>query len=221
MKLGDALSKRHDKARVIHKLEQELLASRQLYFWNCTELPQSFVSSNSLRNTNVINLYRIKIETFFTANDAATAFGAIPWVVNLALVSRKDQRDQDPTTVNFFFDHATNEETSFDNPAMNGYECNNNPLNTDIYDVLYRTKRVISPERTVNDQNPKFYFSWKKSFKINRQLDYTGETGTSCRDKIHFLVWFDCMTNPTDAAQVTDQISMDAFVSMFWKDIRL
>lgn len=219
--LGEHMNGFHYKTRLAIDEKSKNYDARVVYLFDTTICPLEPGGSRTGRTFSRINCYGIRVQAALQSMqvDTLPVTTYSPWVVNFALVVRKDQADSLPNSNNFFRDHSADSQVDF-SIGLSGYEISNNSINGDKYNVLWRRKYFISGKRAANDQQPRQYLSFDKYFPIKRQLDYADGTGTSCREKIVLLMWFDTEFSAVGQAVRTACMAGDIYSSLIFRDMQ-
>lgn len=191
--VGDRWNKTHKKCGLNHSLRGITWNTRTLYRYDLTQLGLNITSEPSVefRDYNRVNLHGVGAHVVMRAiGSSSMASTAVPWVVRMALVTRRDKQDVTADT-DIFFDNFTNDKGAHFDNTLSGYEMCNFKINPDKYTVLWQKKFELSPNSLKNEQSPRIYKKVKKYFKIHRQFDYETDQATSCREKLIFLIWID------------------------------
>lgn len=215
------------KAGVIKQLD-----TRKLHSQAITNIP--FGGTRATRENNVINLRGFKLEMAMsnTTRD--------PVCVNMAILHF---RSQDPNvltipTGDFFRSYGDSRGTDFvasATGAPNSLEYMNQPINTDLYTILWKSKCLI-PNAIINEtEEPAssgifpfaFEGQYKKSYKtiqkyipLKRQLRYDTDSATAPTDGHLFLtVWCDrLLEGPATAG--TNSVRFQCRVIRFFREGR-
>jgi len=217
--IGDSVGKRNAKSNVVLYRDNVTMNSRELYVQDVTALARGTTTINT-RFTDLINFLGVRIEYTGRANQTSFAGGGWPTCINFALVANRAKTGETPTEEAFFRENTDVRELNFSN-ALSGHEMCYSNINSDLYTILWRGRRMVSPSRSINDQAPKQYTHWTKYFKIKRQLDYRSSVDTSCRDKIWFIMWNDSPATATGTEPVTATMKETLVITQFWKDVQM
>jgi len=218
--LGDKIGRRHHKSHLSQYLQNQKFTSRELNIADVTEVTKG--TDRNHRLWDRINVNGIKLEmvlrslTSTTVGTSPSSYS--PWLVNVALCTRKDKPDQKVDSTSFFRHHANENSRTFSD-ALAGWEMCHSTINSDIINVLWRKKFYLSGARQ-NDQIPKQYKKIVKYFKIKRQLDFADSGATGCRDKVCLVWWIDTEFTPPTTVGTADVVGGDVYTTVVFRDIQ-
>lgn len=174
------------------------MRTRILYSNALTLIPHGDERNN--REHNVVNVNGIRIQAQLANLEE------IPILCNIAIVHPRSALSTltEVTSTNFFRDYGSKRQDNF-GTNLNSIQMSMNPINTDIYTVLYR-KRFVLPNAKLSESGVAFdnqskssYTFWDKYIPIKRQLRFADSTTQNPDDGHLILVcWFDELLNPAD-----------------------
>lgn len=177
--------------------------TRILYSNALTLLPHG--NERNTRYENVVNVGGIKLQGM-VANLAE-----YPIIMNLAIVHPRSltPTTQDISATQFFRDYGPSRATNF-GTNLNCIQMTTNPINTDMYTVLWRKRKLI-PNAKLGDTNPfdnqskSSYIFINKYIPIKRQLRFENDSSQDPEDGHLILVmWYDALLDPADTAASTE-----------------
>lgn len=153
---------------------------------NCTNIAQG--QSINERERDLINCRGLKVR-FFGAIDADR-----PCEMHIAVVSPKGETGAIGNT-DWFRSVQTTRGINLDPALLSGLEMNTLPINADKWMVLKHWKVKTAATTSAGGYNTGVRQNWftKEAYvPIKRQLRFTNNQSTSCRDPIYLVWWWDC-----------------------------
>lgn len=139
------------------------------------------------RERAMINLLGFDIRYY-----AENKFAASSLKLNMAVISPKQRTDV--TNADFFRGYATSRGTNFDIITQGAATLNFNPINRDLYNVLWQDSCILGSDSDVNgsanyNRTVSNFKTKKEWIPVNRQIRYDGNADVNVSDPIYFVYW--------------------------------
>lgn len=194
------------------------LSSRTIGSYDLTLIGQNQTESG--RERHLINCRGIKIDMNMYNMNGAGAIGTNPNLVfvNVAVIAMKNNQLGTVPTTDFFRAINNGDERAVDfSPQLTAEEFRNLPINTDQYTVLKHKRYVLRPFLSGVD---KYWKTINWYIPVKRQLTYEANENTTCRNKIHLVIWCDKINEPAGTAASGNQINFQFRSTTYFRDTK-
>lgn len=189
-------------------------SSRTLYSERLTNITKGGTSDQ--RAYDIVNLkgFRVQINVYNQRND-------FPISCTFAIVHKKDNGP--PITTEFFRAYGDDRSMDF-NTTRNFIELMQNPINTDLYEVLHRwnvtlNQREDNTSTSVIGTKRASEKMMTKYIPFKRQLRYDNTAAADAEDgEVYLVYWCDQHFQPAVGPVVANQMSVQIRALAFWND---
>lgn len=199
MQVGHTVATGDGKKDQITTSLTETWATRALVFYDLTDVKKTTVDiANNLANAeleiNKINRRQRQLINIrgFLVNMSFKNNGALPIMINVAIVAPRNNNSDVFSGDGFFRDYNESRDVNF-STTLSAMQLCNLPISTDKYTILFRKKLTVAANQgvptAINTTSPVNTATLRKYLPFKRQIRFNDDTGKTSENKV-FLIWW-------------------------------
>lgn len=202
------------KKRITLDLDVVGRGTRELFAEKLTDISKGGTADQ--RAFDVINMRGFRMQM-----NLVNQYSTEPIKICLAIVHKKTQGS--PTTAEFFRNYGDDRSQDFAT-AKSSLRLTQTPINSDLYDVLYRWtfllgERINYTGTQAKPTNRPYYKEINKYIPFKRQLRFDNDATNTPEDgEIYLCYWADRLMQAASAGQVANHFLIQTRVIAFFND---